>query len=48
MIEFYQGGLMKTQMKLSMAADMLSLLVSGLPISCGGVASHGDITSVCL
>jgi hypothetical protein len=41
MIEFYQGGVMKLQMKLGMAAGLLSLLV-GLPISCEGLFNQGD------
>jgi hypothetical protein len=42
MIEFYQGGVMKAQMKLA-AVGVLSLLVSGLPLACDGLNSTGDI-----
>jgi hypothetical protein len=44
MIEFYQGGVMKAQIKLGMVTGMLSLLVSGgLLTACDGIASQGDI-----
>jgi hypothetical protein len=43
MIELYQGGVMKAQMKLAAVAGVLSLLVSGLPLACEGLTSSGDI-----
>jgi hypothetical protein len=44
MIEFYQGGVMKAQIKLGMVTGMLSLLVSGgLLTACNGIVSQGDI-----
>jgi hypothetical protein len=43
MIEFYQGGVMKAQIKLAVIAGVLSLAASGLPFSCDGITSSGDI-----
>jgi hypothetical protein len=40
---FYQGGVMKAKMKLAAVAGMLSLMASGLPFSCEGITSNGDI-----
>jgi hypothetical protein len=43
MIQVMQGGVVKAEIKLAMAAGVLSLLASGLPFSCEGVTSTGDI-----
>jgi hypothetical protein len=42
-LSFYQGGDMKAQIKLAAVAGILSLVASGLPISCEGINSTGDI-----
>ncbi|MDR1278650.1 MAG: hypothetical protein LBK02_07855 [Treponema sp.] len=42
-LELYQGGVMIARIKLGMAAGALSLLIGGLPISCEGISSSGDI-----
>jgi hypothetical protein len=43
MIELYQGGVLKAQMKLAAVAGVLSMLVGGLPLACEGLTSSGDI-----
>jgi hypothetical protein len=43
-LQYRQGGIVKVELKPAMAAGVLSLLVSGLPFSCEGVTSSGDIT----
>jgi hypothetical protein len=43
-ILFYQGYIMKAELKIAMVAGALSLLASGLPLSCEGVTSAGDIS----
>jgi hypothetical protein len=43
LIEFRQGGVARARMELATMAGVLSLLVGGLPLSCEGITSSGEI-----